>query len=153
MKKIISILAGAALLILISCGNETGLDQDLLNGVIGGGEWRYQFAKANFDFNGSVDIEMYGQMEQETNPCVINSIEGYISVTLPTETGTYTLPLPIQSETLRFHQPGVGQMLFVANSGFVEVFTVEGRRVAGYIQASFDEDNTVEGTFIFDTCN
>ena len=153
MRKYLKAILLISVALIISCKNEDGLSENLVTGVIDGNEWHYQYAKAFFDFNERYDVEMFGQLEIETEPCVINSINGYISVALPVVEGTYNLPFAQETESLKFHLPGAGQKFFVANSGFIEVITVSGRRVAGFLQANFDQSNAVEGTFIFDRCN
>ncbi len=154
MRKIYVILSMILLITLIHCENDNGISENLMEGRIGGVEWEFQYAKAFYsNFGDEYMVEIFGQRETPVDPCSVNSILGYISLTIPNETGFYPLPFADASESLKFHQPGVGQDFFLASSGFVEVFSIEGRRVGGFIQATFDDDNTVEGTFVFDRCN
>lgn len=139
---------------LTGCKDETGLGGNLIEGVISGEEWEYKFAKANYDpFNETFDVEMFGQMETINDPCAVFSINGYIDMVIPNQTGSFNLPFSNPKYSLTFSQAGVGQESFVANSGFVEIITISGRRVGGYIQAYYDDENIVEGSFAFNRCN
>ncbi len=153
MRRFLFSISFFSMVVMIACDTNDGLSGDLVNGKINGEEWQFQYAKVFYSFNNEYEVEMYGQHERETDPCAINSINSYISVTLPGAEGVYTLPFAQENGSLKFHLPGVGQQFYVANSGFIEIISISGRRIAGYLQAGFDEDNTVEGTFIFDRCN
>lgn len=137
-----------------ACNNDNGLDDtELLNGIIGGEKWEFQYGKANsISFEDQIQIELFGLQESEIDPCAVFSSNGYLSFAIPSAEGTYNLPLIDQNESLKFHQPGVGQQFFVASSGFIEIITISGRRVGGYIQAEFDQFNIIEGTFVVDLC-
>ncbi len=141
------------LIVFVNCDNDNGLSGPLVNGTIGGETWEYQFAKANYlSSTDEFAVEMFGQLEMETDPCVIVSINAYISFTISNEEGYYPLPLSEGTKNLKFHQSGVGQQFLDATSGFIEITSIEGRRVGGYIQAIVDDENTIEGTFAFDRC-
>ena len=71
---------------------------------------------------------------------------------LPFGSGSYSLPLPIFDESVKFVL-GDGTV-FQATSGIIEVFAIspDTQQLVGYLQADFDEDNSVQGRFIIDLC-
>ena len=141
--------------IFISCKEERdGMDK-LLAGMIGGEPWTFQYAKANLNSVDNIfDVELYGTQQTQDDPCtIINTANTHLTIQIPNQVGNYNLPFPIQAQSLAFQQAGVNTTRFYATSGFIEISAISGLRVVGYLQAVFDEDNTVEGTFVFDRCN
>ena len=134
--------------------DELGTNQ-ILEGVIGGEEWVFKFAKANFNSIDNIyDVEFYSTLQTQDDPCtIISTANAYISVQLPNQLGTFTLPFGIQSQTLRFNQKGTSNDNFSATSGFIEITVNSGGRIGGYIVAEFDGDNKVEGNFVMNRCN
>jgi hypothetical protein len=81
---------------------------------------------------------------------VFISSETHLSIIIPNAVGNYQVPSDLQ---VVFELAGSGNDNFRATSGFVEVTEAAGGIIVGYMQASYDDDNTVEGTFSFSRCN
>ncbi len=154
MIRVSFTLAVLLIITIQSCDDDDGLDGELVAGKVSGLDWSFQYAKANFNAStNAFDVELFDVRETASDPCAVVSINAYIGMSIPNEPGTYNLPFTDPKYTLTFNQEGVGQEFFVANSGFVEIFSISGRRIGGYLQAYYDDENSVEGTFVFDRCN
>ena len=140
---------------LISCkGDDVDLPDVPLAGKIGGIDWEYKMGNSRLV---SVDSKyrflLLSTLEQGNDPCpIVSSTNPHIQMILPLESGSYTLPLPVLSESVMFVL-GNGTVL-TATAGFIEIIAVDfdSQQLAGYIQADFDDDNAVLGTFIVDFC-
>jgi hypothetical protein len=144
-----------SLTVLTNCKEDELGSNQLLEGVIGGEKWVFKFGKANFNSIDNIyDIEFYSTLQTQDDPCtIISTANAYISVQLPNQIGTYTLPFGIQSQTLKFNLKGTSNDNYAASSGFIEISIISGGRIGGYIFAEFDEDNKVEGNFVMERCN
>lgn len=140
------------LLLFASCDNDLGDELPLLNGQVGGEEWTFKLGKAFRDpFGETLDVSFYSDQEFGDDPCAIgNSNNNHLTITLPYEVGNFNLPQ--NGTSLVFQQAG-STASFQAASGFVEITQLTGLRGIGYLQATFDDGNSVEGRFQFDICN
>jgi hypothetical protein len=153
MIRSVFLLLALTQLFLSGCGDDDFGDVRILNGTIDGIAWEFKYAKANQQpFGNSMVIELYGLQETASDPCGISSTNPYVSITLPRSEDTYFLPLANGTDNLKFHKQGSNNQFVSATSGFVEITGISGRRVTGYMQALFDDQNQVEGSFAFDLC-
>lgn len=154
MKKNIILLAAVAmLLVLASCGEESenAIGEKLLSGSIDGVDWEYRYGKAFLNtIDNVIDSELYGTMQTQDDPCsIFISGEAHLSIQIPAEPGTYSIPGEIR---VVFEQEGTDNAAFDATSGIVEITAVTGNRVTGIIDASYDASNEVSGSFVFNIC-
>lgn len=156
MKKLTSltlfVLSAFCILSLTNCDDNSDVEAAPLTGTIGGEAWSYKYAKAFYnEIDDLYDVELYGTQHTEDDPCsIFISGEAHLSIQVPNAMGNYQVPSDIQ---VLFDQPGTDNAFFRATGGFVEITAASGGQVVGFIQASFDDENTVEGTFSFSRCN
>lgn len=141
-----------SLLAVVACDNELGEDLPLLAGQVGGAQWNFKMGKAiRVAFDDELNVSFYSTQEIGDDPCAIgNSNNAHLTITLRNAIGNFNLPQG--GESLIFQQAG-GPTSFQAASGFIEITQLTGLRGIGYLQATFDDGNTVEGRFQFDICN
>ena len=146
MKKVLAI---AAIVGLFGCSDDSSGDISGVSGTIGGEAWEFRYANAFYEeLDELYDVEFYSTEETGADPCsIFISTKNHFTVRLPTEVGNYNLPLSPESRSVRFEPENL-----VATSGFIEVTAINGTFVTGFLQATFDDDNTVSGAFSFDTC-
>lgn len=152
MKRIFLAISILMFLAFSACDNELGEDLPLLTGQVGGESWTFKLGKALRDpFGEELNVSFYSEQEFGDDPCAIgNSNNTHLTVTIPVAVGNYNLPN--NGESLVFQQAGTNAS-FQAASGFIEITQLTGLRGVGYLQATFDDANTVEGRFQFDICN
>ena len=150
------VLAIVVLALGTSCGDELDIPDTPLTGKIGGQDWAYEFMSSYpygqtpaGDFKHSL---RFHSSEDLTNICATISTKPHLNVIMPVQVGTYSLPLPVNSETLVFDY-GNGTK-FQATSGFITILARDEftGKIAGYIQAISDENNSVQGRFIANLC-
>jgi hypothetical protein len=148
--KKVSAFVNILIIGLFAC-DDSDQPTQLLRGRIGGLDFTYKYANANSNNIGQDYVtELYGTSQLEEDPCTIfNSSKGYLSVLLPNEVGRFQVPSEIR---VVFAQPGIDNISFDATSGFVDIIGIGGNRVDAYLQAIFDDDNSVEGEFVFERC-
>jgi hypothetical protein len=131
--------------------NQDNVQPALLEGVIAGATYRYQYGRAQpVATTDLFDIQLFSEDQIEEEPClIIFSPRGYISLQFPFEEGFYQVPSDV---SITFHQPGVTDESYQATSGFIEVLGVNLGRINTYMEANYDSLNRVEGTFILDNC-
>ena len=131
--------------------NQDNVQPALLEGVIAGATYRYQYGRAQpVATTDLFDIQLFSEDQIEEEPClIIFSPRGYISLQFPFEEGFYQVPSDV---SITFHQPGVTDESYQATSGFIEVLGVNLGRINAYMEANYDSLNRVEGTFILDNC-
>ena len=131
--------------------NQDNVQPALLEGVIAGATYRYQYGRAQPVATSDLfDIQLFSEDQIEEEPClIIFSPRGYISLQFPFEEGFYQVPSDV---SITFHQPGVTDESYQATSGFIEVLGVNLGRINAYMEADYDSLNRVEGTFLLDNC-
>lgn len=139
----------------IACSSEDLINQpdEPLAGVIGGESWTYAAANA-YGTDGEYELLFLSSAESgvDANECGITSpAEDHLSVLLPLETNYYTLPLVDNNETVRFHTSLSSSA--IALSGYIHITSITGGFVFGYMDATLDDENTVEGSFQAAICN
>ncbi len=141
------------LFVLTDCGTDDGLrDAPILAGQIDGSEWKNKFGNAYRDNSERMyNITYFSDEEVSDEACTIAATGfRYLTISLPTETGSYNLPF--NGASMRFHLGGSLNTL-EATSGFVEITQILGNQISGYLQARFDDANSVEGQFRLKICN
>ena len=138
-------------LIFFQYCNQNNVQPALLEGVIAGATYRYQYGRAQPVATSDLfDIQLFSEDQIEEEPClIIFSPRGYISLQFPFEEGFYQVPSDV---SITFHQPGVTDESYQATSGFIEVLGVNLGRINAYMEADYDSLNRVEGTFLLDNC-
>ena len=131
--------------------NQDNVQPALLEGVIAGATYRYQYGRAQpVATTDLFDIQLFSEDQIEEEPClIIFSPRGYISLQFPFKEGFYQVPSDV---SITFHQPGVTDESYQATSGFIEVLGVNLGRINAYMEADYDSLNRVEGTFLLDNC-
>ena len=131
--------------------NQDNVQPALLEGVIAGATYRYQYGRAQpVATTDLFHIQLFSEDQIEEEPClIIFSPRGYISLQFPFEEGFYQVPSDV---SITFHQPGVTDESYQATSGFIEVLGVNLGRINAYMEADYDSLNRVEGTFLLDNC-
>ena len=131
--------------------NQDNVQPALLEGMIAGATYRYQYGRAQpVATTDLFDIQLFSEDQIEEEPClIIFSPRGYISLQFPFEEGFYQVPSDV---SITFHQPGVTDESYQATSGFIEVLGVNLGRINAYMEADYDSLNRVEGTFLLDNC-
>ena len=131
--------------------NQDNVQPALLEGVIAGATYRYQYGRAQpVATTDLFDIQLFSEDQIEEEPCLITfSPRGYISLQFPFKEGFYQVPSDV---SITFHQPGVTDESYQATSGFIEVLGVNLGRINAYLEADYDSLNRVGGTFILDNC-
>lgn len=134
-------------------GNEIQLPQQRLTGQIAGEDWDMKFANGYiFSSDLKYQLKFLSTKEGGDDPCAVPSTANtHISIIMQLQVRSYSLPLPIVEESVRF-QFGNGSSS-IATSGFLEIYDINNSRVFGYLQAQLDDDNTVEGSFEAFICN
>ncbi len=152
MIRLLLMLSTVTLLVFSACDNELGEDLPLMSGQVAGELWTFKLGKALRDpFGEELNISFYSEQEFGDDPCAIgNSNNAHLTITVPFGVGNFNLPQ--NGESLVFQQGG-SNASFQAASGFIEITQLTGIRGVGYLQATFDDENTVEGRFQFDICN
>ncbi len=140
---------------LIGCDNTLDnfdTEKDPLIGKIGGEDWKYISGGARSDLRtNQIAGLLTGLNVQE--PCAIRVLgEPYLELRVPGRIGNYNLPSANGEVTLIFVSRNGEQRLSVTG-GFMEIAALSGRQALGRINASVDDDNTVEGSFLLEICD
>jgi hypothetical protein len=138
---------------IVSC--ESSIDQfdtekDPLVGKIGGEDWKYASGNARFNVNtNSLSGLLVAKGVQD--PCAIRlSGDAHLTLIVPAERGTYNLGI-FNGPEIIFNTPS-GAQRFTASGGFIQIAAINSRQALGYINATFDDDNYVQGAFLVDIC-
>jgi len=158
MMKLQSVLFAITLTVLtLSIGCDTTLDdfdpsEDPLTGKIGGEEWTYSSAYASENIRTSI-LEGLLILQDIQDPCAIRlPTDPYISIKVPSLRETYNLPSINGNIEVIFNTRN-GAKRLTASGGFIQVVAFSGREAIGFINATFDDDNFVEGSFVLEICN
>ena len=115
--------------------------------------WEIKFANGfiySSDFK--YEVKFLSTKEGASDPCAVPSTGNpFVSMIIPLQRGSFSIPLPINDESVKFHD-GRGTTLH-ATSGFLEIFDIDNSRIFGYLQAHRDDENSVEGSFEVVLCN
>ncbi|MDH5608364.1 MAG: hypothetical protein OEY56_02705 [Cyclobacteriaceae bacterium] len=123
----------------------------LLAGKISGKQWEYRYAKSMYaSFTNSFETELFGLDQQEQDPCsIFLSPFNYVTMNVPNSIGYFQIPADLN---VYFELEGTTANRLMATSGYLEVISIDGRRIGGYLQAVYDDSTQVEGSVIFDRC-
>ena len=124
--------------------------EDPLTGMIGGEEWTY--TKGRVAFSNTSNFASGLILAENTNdPCaVVATVNPHVSLSFPAIRGNYTLS--VDNVEVVFNLQG-GSVKLTAPSGFLEIVSVAGTEVIGFLSAYLDDENSVEGTFVMNACN
>ncbi|MEQ8470071.1 MAG: hypothetical protein RIC35_02745 [Marinoscillum sp.] len=143
------------LLFVSACDDSTNrldLNKDPLSGKINGVEWEYTGGNALYR---PFDNEATGLIlnQETTDPCTIKLTSlAHVQVILPTFETTLNLPDVQNRAVIKMASPNGGP-IYTASGGFVQIVEVTGREIIGYISATYDDDNYVQGSFYVKICN
>jgi hypothetical protein len=146
------IFTAFSLLFSVGCSDNNNEEPPPLEGLIAGEAWTFKYAKAIYnEIDQIYDTELYGTQQTNDDPCqIVFSGEAFLSFQLPNATGNYQIPADI---IVKFEQPGTSNDFYTAVSGYVDITSITSGQVVGFVQAYYDDDNSVEGTFSFLSCN
>ncbi len=154
MRLSVLIIAISGCLFLSNCGkDEIQLPEQDLTGKVDGEAWDLKFS-SGFIFSSDLKyrVRFLSTQEGASDPCNVPSTGNtHVSIVIPLQRGSFSLPLPILEESARFHLADGNTIL--AASGFLEIFDIDNARIFGYLQAQLDDDNSVEGSFEALLCN
>lgn len=141
--------------LLTSCDNDINdFDPELdpLKGKIAGQDWQYAAGNAQFDgFRNDVEGLIIGEGVQD--PCGVRvTSKAHLRVRFPADRRNFTLPFIDNEGYVIFNHPN-GAKRLTASAGFIEVVAISGTEVIGFINADFDDNNTVQGSFELRVCN
>ena len=152
MNLFCRLLPVSLILINISCVSDGGAtDLQELNGSVNGEAWTLKMAGATRDLQRkTVEISFYSKEEIGDDPCAIAiSGKNHLSIQLPYAEDNYSIPSADANLIFNF----AGSIKSVnASSGFIELNTIIGNVISGYLIAEFDDDNKVEGQFRATIC-
>ncbi|MFT6882048.1 MAG: hypothetical protein ACI83W_000396 [Marinoscillum sp.] len=138
---------------IVSC--ESSIDQfdtekDPLKGKIGGEDWEYASGNARFNvITNYLSGIMVAKGVQE--PCAIRlSGDAHLTFQVTAERGTFNLGNFNGPEII--FNTAAGAQRFTASGGFIQIAAIDSRQALGYINATFDDDNYVQGAFLVDIC-
>ena len=155
MKNIFFYLILSQLAILLACsGDNIDLPDEILAGKINGVDWEFRTGSVSFTGGNGNQYLLFSTLESTDQGCsLVSSTNPYLSIKLPTGSGNYSIPIPPnQGDNVKFiHGDGT---ILSATSGFVEIVGVNQgtNELVGYLQALFDDNNTVQGTFRLEVC-
>ncbi|MFY0605703.1 MAG: hypothetical protein JXR10_03250 [Cyclobacteriaceae bacterium] len=127
-------------------------DKDPLVGKIGGEDWSYISGGAKARPTTS-QIEGFLTGLNVIDPCTIRVLgEPYLELSLPSRIANYNLPSASGEVKLVFVSRNGDKRLSVTG-GYLEIVALSGRQALGRINATVDDDNFVEGSFLLEICN
>ncbi|MCP4457621.1 MAG: hypothetical protein GY816_06285 [Cytophagales bacterium] len=150
------IIGGISFTIILSAckGDDIDVPDVPLAGKIGGVDWEYKMGNSTLisaDFK--YKFLLLSTKELGDDPCpIISSSNPHLQMILPLQSGDYSIPLPVFDESVKFVL-GNGTVLS-ATAGFITIIAIDPdtQQLVGYIDADFDDDNQVSGTFIVELC-
>jgi hypothetical protein len=148
------ILMAGTLAIFQSCGDKgVQINTDPMVGKIGGQDWTFKFGNAYLETGDlKYRLRFLGMQESGEDPCpIVGSGNPHMEMLTKITPSSRSLPLPVFSESLKFVL-GNGTV-YSATSGFIEITLVDNLIIYGYLQAIFDDNNSVQGSFRIRICN
>ena len=146
-------------LVLVFCGcgdDEIQLPDQELTGLVGGEEWTYQSANGfliSSDFQ--YRMRFLSDKEAVSDPCTLPApTMGHVSAIFRPATGNFAIaPQALDNNQVRVTFEVSPSRSLTATNGFMEIFAIDNLVVVGYLQAVWDDDNSVEGFFEIRLCN
>jgi hypothetical protein len=155
MKK--SLLLGLlSLVLLINC-DETNNEitaENVAKGKVAGSDWEFGAASATsrLQFNDYKVTLMSTAENVASDPCsVVIPGTPYVQLTIPPALGNYSVSA--DANGVKFFDGSNATSFFTATSGFIQVVSFTSLDIEGFIQANFDDENTIEGYFLAQLCN
>jgi len=143
-------------LLLTSCDDTTNdiTAENVAKGKVASTDWEFGGGKAQarLQFNDYQLTLMSTAENASRDPCaVVTPNNGYLTMTVPPALGNYSVSA--DANGVRFFDGNNATTFFTATSGFIQVTAVTSFDIEGFLQANFDDDNTVEGYFLAAICN
>lgn len=138
--------------LFISCGDDKiDIPDTPLEGLVGGEQWDFKMGFFRQWSASEYEYRLFSTQEQANDPCaVVSTSNPFIRVVVPSSGQSHQVTNADLRKNLKFDL-GNGTVLN-ASSGFIEIFAFDGFRLYGYLQAIFDEQNTVQGRFEIEPC-
>ena len=141
-------------LFLSACGGGGGglsFSTATLSGKIGGVAWTFADGAVTTNplHSDQYSFTLYGASQDD--PCAVRSDVDLVLVTSPKTVGTHEFGLDTYSATL-FDTPSTNLIVSDGDNG-VEIVSVEGALVTARLKATYDSNNSVEGTFTATVCS
>lgn len=135
-----------------SCGDDQlDIPNVPLSGMVGGEQWDFKMGFFRQWSASEYEYRLFSTEEQSDDPCsVVSTSNSFIRVVVPSSGQSHQVTNGDQRKNLKFDL-GNGTV-FNASSGFIEIFAFDGFRLHGYLQAIFDDGNTVQGRFELEPC-
>lgn len=155
MKHIFLVFSIMSLATVFSCDsdvNDFDPERSPVKGVIGGQNWEYQ--SANGLFNASYGF-IEGRMlpDSLSDPCAVRvTSKPHLFYRVPAQRNQFGLPTVEGSAVVTFNFEE-GNKILTASGGFIEIVEINGNYAIGALNAVFDDDNEVQGTFLIRICN
>lgn len=142
---------------LSGCGrDEIQLPDQQLEGLIDNKEWSYKSANAylqSSDFK--YRVRFLSSEEGVSDPCTLPapSLTHVKAIFKPAIGSFFVSPQAIDNNQVQVSFEISTSQNLIAQSGFMEIFDIQGQLVYGYLEASFGDENKVEGSFEIRLCN
>ncbi len=147
------LMISVSLLLLVGCKDQYfEIENDPLVGEIDGKEWIFGSGRIRYDQFYAQGLTGILFEEKLTDPCIkVNTVDPPLSISIPYDRGNFNLPFATPNYYVVFSEDGVTE--YTANTGFIEIVAVTSTEVVGYLSASYDDDNHVQGSFSLRLCD
>ncbi len=155
MKHLYLVISIVSLTGIFSCGsdvNDFDPEKSPVKGVIGGEDWEYQ--SANGLYNASYGF-IEGRMLPDSlaDPCAVRvTSKPHLFFRVPAQRYNFNLPTIDGSAVVNFNFDN-GSKNLTASGGYIEIVEISGNYAIGALNAVFDDENEVQGTFLIQICN
>ncbi len=147
------LMISVSLLLLVGCKDQYfEIENDPLVGEIDGKEWIFGSGRIRYDQFYAQGLTGILFEEKLTDPCIkVNTVDPHLSISIPYDRGNFNLPFATPNYYVVFSEDGVTE--YTANTGFIEIVAVTSTEVVGYLSASYDDENHVQGSFSLRLCD
>lgn len=156
-RKFFPLFWAAFSILLSGCGNdEIQLPDKQLEGVINGESWSYKSANAylaSSDFQ--YRIRFLSSKESVSDPCTLPAptLTHVKAIFKPAAGSFFVSPHALDDNQVQVSFEISASQNLIAQSGFMEIYAIDNQVIIGYLEASFGEENKVEGSFEIRRCN
>ena len=152
-----ALVVGLSLLLSVSScgGDQLDIPDQPLQGSINGDEWSSEIANA-YRLQGSFQyrVRFLSELEPVSDPCAL-PFPGlaHVKAIFSLSMGDFSVaPLAIDDNQVQVAFE-IGATSLLATSGSMSIFDINNGIVVGFLQASFNDDNSVEGIFRINICD
>lgn len=143
--------------LLSACGgDEIELPDQPLQGLIDSKEWSYKSANAYLESSDfKYDVRFLSSEEGVSDPCTLPapSLTHVRAIFKPAIGSFFVSSQAIDNNQVEVYFEITTSKNLKAQSGIMEIFAIEGQIIYGYLEASFGDENKVEGSFEIRRCN